>query len=117
MNHKIEGFFETCQARGMRAENGVIIPRANVVNLMLDDAVVDAVAQGRFHVWAVETVEQGIELLTGVPAGRARRDGTYPEGTIHAAVAGRLREYAEAVASFQEGVSAVAGGSRPGPGV
>ena len=75
VTHKIEGFFATCKAKGLTGRQGVIVPAANVRNLMLDDEVVDAVRDGRFHVWAVRTIDAGIELLTGTPAGTAGDDG------------------------------------------
>ena len=82
VNEKIEGFFAVCKARGLTGEQGVIIPRDNRRNLMLKPEVVDAVRRGKFHVWSVITIEQGLELLTGMPAGKARKDGTYAEGTL-----------------------------------
>lgn len=84
----------------MTGEQGVIIPAANVQHLMLDEEVIQAVAEGRFHIWAVETVDQGIEILTGVPAGERQPDGTYPEGTVHRRVMDRLRDYAERMRDF-----------------
>jgi predicted ATP-dependent protease len=82
VNEKIEGFYAVCKARGLNGQQGVMIPRDNLHNLMLKPEVVDAVARKRFHVWAVSTIEEGIELLTGMPAGKARKDGNYPEGTL-----------------------------------
>jgi lon-related putative ATP-dependent protease len=95
INHKIEGFYRTCLARGLTGDQGVLIPAANVVHLMLNDEVVQAVREGRFHVWAVRTIDEGVELLTGRPAGVREADGGYPEGSVHRLVAGRLRSYAE----------------------
>lgn len=100
VNEKIEGFFAVCKAQGLTGEQGVIIPAANIQHLMLDDEVIEAVARGQFHIWAVETVDQGIEILTGVPAGERQPDGSYPEGTIHRRVVDRLREYAERMRDF-----------------
>jgi predicted ATP-dependent protease len=82
VNEKIEGFYAVCKARGLTGEQGVMIPKDNVHNLMLKPEVVQAVADGRFHVWAVSTIEEGIELLTGVPAGKLHKDGTYAAGTL-----------------------------------
>jgi hypothetical protein len=82
VNEKIEGFYAVCKARGLSGEQGVIIPRDNIRNLMLKPEVVRAVRDGRFHVWAVANVEQGIELLTGIAAGKLRKDGKYPPGTM-----------------------------------
>ena len=82
VNEKIEGFYAVCKARGLTGEQGVIIPKDNVHNLMLKPEVVRAVSEGTFHIYAVSSIEQGIELLTGVPAGRLRKDGTYAPETL-----------------------------------
>jgi len=92
---KIEGFFDICQARGLTGDQGVLIPAANVRHLVLCSDVVKAVRDGKFHIYAVETVDQGIELLTGTPAGEADENGHYPEGTINFLVHRRLMEMAE----------------------
>jgi lon-related putative ATP-dependent protease len=97
---KVEGFFATCKAKGLTGGQGVIVPRANVANLMLPDEVVDAVEAGRFHVWAVETIDEGLELLTGLPAGKRGRDGAFPEGSLHRLVEERLYGYAEHMRAF-----------------
>jgi len=102
VNRKIEGFYATCKARRLTGRQGVVIPEANVSNLMLDEEVVAAVREGRFRVFAVRTIDEGIALLTGRPAGRRRADGTYPEGTVHAFVAARLSAYAEQLRAFTE---------------
>ena len=83
VNEKIEGFFDICCARGLTGEQGVIIPATNVVNLMLREDVVDAVRAGQFHIWPVSTINEGIELLMGRPAGEPDDNGEYPEGTVH----------------------------------
>ncbi len=106
---KIEGFFAVCKAKGLTGEQGVIIPAANVPNLMLDEEVIDAVRAGQFHVWAVRTIDEGIELLTGRPAGQRDLDGQYPEGTVHRLVEDRLREYAERLRAFTTDHRAEAG--------
>ncbi len=95
VNHKIEGFFRVCRERGLTGDQGVIIPAANVRNLMLDPEVVQAVAEGKFHIYPVTTVDEGIELLTGIPAGTRDESGQFPEGTLHARVLARLKELAE----------------------
>lgn len=95
VNQKVEGFFHACRARGLTGKQGVLIPGANVPDLMLRREVVDAVKKKKFHVYAVETVEEGIELLTGVPAGRPDRKGTYPKDTVYGRVQKRLTELAE----------------------
>lgn len=100
VNHKIEGFFACCKARGLTGEQGVIIPRANVPDLMLKAEVVEAVRQGRFHIWSVATVEEGIEILTGKKAGTRRKDGSYPKGSVYALVDERLTALAKGLAGF-----------------
>jgi predicted ATP-dependent protease len=95
VNHKIEGFYEVCKAKGLTGEQGVIIPRTNEQHLMLKEEVVQAVQDGRFHVWSVETIDQGIEILTGVPAGQRDEAGKYPEGSINFLVDKRLKELGE----------------------
>jgi predicted ATP-dependent protease len=95
VNEKIEGFFDICSQRGLTGSQGVLIPAANVKNLMLREDVVEAVAAGRFRVHAVEHIDQGMEILTGVPAGAPAADGSYPAGTVNAAVLGGLEKLAE----------------------
>ncbi len=102
VNEKIEGFFKVCQAKGLTGEQGVLIPTQNVDNLMLSDEVVEAVKEGKFHIYPVSTVEEGIETLTGVPAGTLQEDGTYPEGTVFARVAERLERIREALKEEKE---------------
>ena len=97
---KAEGFFAVCRARGLTGEQGVLIPRANVPHLMLADEVVAAVAAGNFHIWAVEHVDEGIELLTGHPAGARDADGAYPEDSVHRRVEDRLHNYATRLRAF-----------------
>ncbi len=97
---KIEGFFAVCKAKGLTREQGIIIPAANVPNLMLNNEVIDAVRAGEFHIWPTRTVDEGIEILTGRPAGQRGADGQYPEGTVHRLVADRLRSYAERLRDF-----------------
>lgn len=95
VNEKIEGFFDVCRARGLTGDQGVLIPASNVKNLMLRRDVVDAVAAGRFHVYPIESVDQGIEILTGVPAGARDPAGQFPAGTINYRVERRLSEFAD----------------------
>ena len=90
VNEKIEGFFDVCVKRGLNGEHGVLIPHTNVKHLMLRSDVVEAVAAGTFSVYAMETVNQGIELLTGLPAGERGADGKFPDGTINQKVEARL---------------------------
>jgi lon-related putative ATP-dependent protease len=100
VNEKIEGFFYTCRVMGLTGTQGVLIPTQNVPNLMLRDEVVEAVRQGRFHIWAVRTIDEGLEVLTGRPAGEVLDDGQYPPGTINALVSQRLSELAERLRKF-----------------
>jgi len=93
-NSKIEGFFDVCKALGLTGEQGVIIPRSNMRHLMLREDVVQAVRDGKFHIYAVSTVEEGIEVLTGIPAGVADADGNYPADSVFGHVQARLAEYA-----------------------
>jgi lon-related putative ATP-dependent protease len=100
VNEKIEGFFDVCQARGLTGEQGVIIPTSNVQHLMLRHDVVDAVKAGQFQIYAIETVDQAVELLTGVPAGRRVRTGGFTEGSVNQRVEARLIEMAETQRDF-----------------
>ena len=94
-NEKIEGFFDICKARGLTGSQGVMIPASNVRHLMLRADVVAACAAGQFSIWPIETIDQGITLLTGKPAGERGADGQYPEGSINRAVEERLKHFAE----------------------
>ena len=95
VNEKIEGYFEVCQALGAKGDEGVLIPKANVANLMLSDRVRQAVAKGRFHIHAVSTIDEGISILTGAPAGKLGAKGVYPKDTVNARVIERLTALAE----------------------
>ncbi len=100
VNHKIEGFFDVCRAKGLTGRQGVIIPGQNIRNLMLREDVVEEVRQGRFHIYAVKTIDEGIGILTGVPAGERQADGSYPEGTVNCLVDKRIKEYVESLKQF-----------------
>jgi lon-related putative ATP-dependent protease len=100
VTRKVEAFFDLCKHKGLNGRQGVIIPEKNIRNLMLKQEVIDAVKEGRFHVWPVTTIEEGIEILTGVDAGKVQGDGTYPEGTVFQKVDKRLVELAEIVKKF-----------------
>ncbi|MGA7669012.1 MAG: ATP-binding protein [Nitrolancea sp.] len=100
VTHKIEGFFTVCKAQGLTGDQGVMIPKSNVPTLMLDEEIVQAVRDRKFSIWQVSTIDEGIELLTGVPAGTQQADGSYPEGTVHRLVEERLRHLAETARAF-----------------
>jgi len=102
VNAKIAGFFDLCKARGLTGEQGVLIPTSNMRHLMLRDEVVDAVAEGRFHIYAVSTIEEGIELLTGMSPGERDQEGDYPEDSLYGLVQARLNRYAEAMEKRRE---------------
>ena len=96
VNEKIEGFFDICSTRGLTGEQGVLIPDSNVQHLMLRDDVVQAVEEGKFHVYPIETIDQGIELLTDMPAGEPDEEGAYPEDSINGKVQARLAKFSDA---------------------
>lgn len=100
VNEKIEGFFALCQARGLTGQQGVIIPVQNIKNLMLKAEIFESVEKGLFHVWAVSTVDEGIEILTGIPAGERLADGGWTEGSVNGRADRRLREMAETLRRF-----------------
>ncbi|MBQ7544696.1 MAG: AAA family ATPase [Synergistaceae bacterium] len=92
VNEKIEGFYEYCKIAGLTGEQGVMIPEANARHLMLSNEVIEAVRSGKFSVWTVGNIDEGIELLTGVKAGTLRKDGSYTEGSVHGLVKARLKK-------------------------
>ena len=95
VNEKIEGFYQICKMRGFNGEQGVIIPVQNVRNLHLSDEIIDSVKKGKFHIYAVSTIDEGIEILTGVPAGKKGKNGKFPLGTINYLVYEKLKKYAK----------------------
>lgn len=99
-NEKIEGFFDVCNHRGLTGTQGVIIPRTNVKDLMLREDVLAAVDEGRFHIWAVDTVDDGIEILTGIPAGKPDKKGEFPKGTVNYLVKKSLEHYYDKYVHF-----------------
>jgi lon-related putative ATP-dependent protease len=99
-NEKIEGFFDVCKTRGLDGQQGVLVPRANVQHLMLREDVVEAVKAGKFAIHAVDTIDQGIEILTGIKAGIRGDDGSFEAGTVNRSVEERLREFAERGRAF-----------------
>ena len=102
VNEKVEGFYDCIKAGRRTGKEGVIIPRKNLGDLMLRKDVVQSVRQGRFHIYAIDNVEQGLEILTGVPAGRQRRDGSYPVGTAFDLADQRLEELARGLRRYGE---------------
>jgi len=101
VNEKLEGFFEICKAKGLDGTQGALIPASNVQNLMLKEEIVEAARAGKFRIYPVRTIDEGIEVLTGVPAGTRHKDGTYEEGTVNYLVDRRLRDMAETMRGFQ----------------
>ena len=101
VNEKIEGFFDVCRIKGLTGTQGVMMPESNVEDLMLREDVLEAVATGKFHIWPVAKVEQGIEILTGAAAGQRNGDGTFEAGTVSALIDERLREMAKTMKEFE----------------
>ena len=95
VNEKIEGFFQICKLRGLNSSHGVMIPVQNVDNLQLSDEIIEAVKNKQFHIYAISTIEEGIEVLTGVPAGRKDKNGNFPAGTVNYLVHEKLKRYAK----------------------
>jgi ATP-dependent Lon protease len=102
VNHKIEGFFDVCKARGLTGSQGVLIPKQNVQDLMLRHDVVEAVERGQFHVYALSTIDEGIELLTGMPAGMRKAGKRFTAGSVHARVDARLSAFARKNKSYRQ---------------
>jgi lon-related putative ATP-dependent protease len=100
VNEKIEGFFEVCKAKGLTGKQGVMMPESNVQSLMLKEEIVDAVKEGKFHIIPVKTIDQGIEVLTGVKAGERREDGTFEEETVNYRVDKRIKQMAEKLKEY-----------------
>jgi lon-related putative ATP-dependent protease len=95
VNEKIEGFFDVCRKQGLTGEQGVLIPRSNVQHLMLRHDIVEAVKDGQFHIYPIENIDQGIEILTGLPAGKENENGDFPVGSLNYRVKKRLADLAE----------------------
>jgi ATP-dependent Lon protease len=100
VNQKIEGFYDCCRHKGLTGDQGVMVPESNLKDLMLRKDVIAAVQEGRFHILAVKTIDEGIEILTGKNAGKKGSDGTYPEGSINYLVDRKLAELAEDIKQF-----------------
>ncbi|MCX7656050.1 MAG: AAA family ATPase [Treponemataceae bacterium] len=101
VSEKVEGFFAICEKRGLTGSQGVIIPKRNVANLILKERVEEAIQQGQFHVYAVETIDQALEILTGQAAGELDKNGNFPPGTVNHAVSQELRRMAEVIHAFE----------------
>lgn len=97
---KIEGFFDVCRARGLKGDQGVIIPAANLKHLMLNDEVIEAARAGRFHIHAVENIDQMMEILTDHPAGKRDDQGRFPEGSVNQQAEQRLIGFAQHARAF-----------------
>ena len=95
VNEKIEGYFQICKIRGLDGTHGVMIPKQNVKNLQLSDEIVESVKNGLFKIYAISTIDEGIEVLTGVPAGKKDRNGKFPAGTINYLVYEKLKKYGD----------------------
>jgi ATP-dependent Lon protease len=95
VNHKVEGFFDVCKSRGLTGRQGVIIPHQNIIELMLRHDIIDAAEHGKFHIYGIKHVDEGIELLTGIKAGKKRKDGTFEKGSVHFLVDKKLTEYSK----------------------
>lgn len=95
INEKIEGFYHVCKVKGLTGKQGVMMPALNARHLMLKDEVIKAVKEGKFHIWTITTIDEGIEILTGKKAGTKGKDGKYPSGTINFLVSRKLQEYSE----------------------
>ena len=103
VNEKIEGWFAICREKGLTGGQGVLIPALNVGDLMLDEEIVEAAREGKFSIYPVSRVEEGIELLTGVPAGEKEADGAYTPGSVLARADARLKDLAEKIRYFGQG--------------
>ncbi len=101
VNEKIEGFYDVCRIKGLTGTQGVIMPHTNVEDLMLRDDIIEAVAAGKFHVWPVARIEEGIEILTGATAGKRNGDGTFEKDTVFALIDARLTHMAATMKDFQ----------------
>jgi ATP-dependent Lon protease len=115
VNYKVEGFYDVCRAKGLTGTQGVLIPALNVPELMLRKDVVEAVKQGRFHIYPVTTIDEGIAILTGVEAGERDETGQYPENTVNRMVDERLKNIALSLKTFGEEEKKPGQGQAPEP--
>ncbi len=95
VNEKIQGFYQICKIKGLTGKQGVIIPKQNVENLHLSDEIIESVEKNEFHIYAISTIDEGIEILTNVPSGKINTNGEYPKGTVNYLVYEKLKKYAE----------------------
>ena len=102
VNQKIEGFFDLCKNRGLDGSHGAIIPKRNVKNLMLKEEIVEALNEGTFSIYCIDKMEEGLEILTGMTAGKMNEDGTYPENTVNNLIMKRLTEMSLAMEAKKE---------------
>jgi lon-related putative ATP-dependent protease len=114
VNEKIEGFFEYCRIGGLTGDQGVIIPHRNIQNLMLDHDLIEAVKEGKFHIWPVETIDEGIEILTGAEAGVPDENGCYPSDSIHGKAMTKLHEWMKKAARLRKNVEGLGEACRGG---
>jgi lon-related putative ATP-dependent protease len=101
VNQKVEGFFEVCKAMGLNGKQGCMVPASNVQNLMLKDEVIEAIKEGKFHIYPIRTIGEGIEVLTGIPVGQRDEEGNFPEGTINHLVQKRLDDMAKGIKNIK----------------
>ncbi len=106
VNEKIEGFYDVCKARGLTGDQGVLVPAANVKHLMLREDVVAAAQAGQFNIYPVQTVDEAVSLLTGLPAGDRDQQGNFPEGSVNCRVQQRLQELSKIRQEFAEAAKA-----------
>ena len=104
VNQKIEGMFDVCRVFGLSGDQGVVIPHQNLRNLMLRDDVVDAIREEKFHVYAIKTIDEGLEILTGHPAGERQADRNYPIDTVNHKVENRLLELDKSMRGYYQGL-------------
>ena len=104
VNQKIEGFYLVCKEKGLDGEQGVIIPQSNVEHLMLKEEVVNAVKNNKFNIWAVETVEDGLKILTGLDTGERQKNGKFPKNTLYCQVEHQLRTFAKRSSTFKKSI-------------
>ncbi|HDL17454.1 MAG TPA: ATP-dependent protease, partial [Bacteroidetes bacterium] len=103
VNQKVTGVYQICKARGLTGKQGVMLPHQNVPDLMLDKELIKSVKSGKFHIYAIKSVDEGIELLTGIPAGERGKKGKYPAKTVHGMVQQRLRQFSEKMKNYESG--------------